>query len=130
MKEPEEQGKKSRAKRGSHIDVVSSVGFFISPSETGNHCGGRSTAAGAPGVGRCRCACFVQFHVLSATSLARSFLLRAVCAKTFLFLSFADVSNKQTNSPEVSVGSIACVLVVHFMPFLLTLARGNMCCNF
>ena len=47
-----------------------------------------------------------QSHVLPATSLARSFLLHAVCAKTFLFLSFACVSNNQTNSPEVSLGSI------------------------
>ena len=57
-----------------------------------HHCGRRSTAAEAPGVERCRCACIVQFHVLSATPLARSFLLHAVCPKTFSFLSFANVA--------------------------------------
>ena len=49
---------------------------------------------------------------MPATSLARSFLLHAVCAKTLLFLSFAGVSNNQTNSPEVATGSIAFVFVL------------------
>ena len=59
------------------------------------------------------------------------FLLRAVCAKTFLFLSFASVSNNQTNSPEVSVGSThrLCCFVVHSMAFFFTPVRGNLCCN-
>ena len=51
-------------------------------------CGSRSTPVEAPGVPqnveRCRCACIVQFHVLSATSLARSFVLHA---REHVFLS-------------------------------------------
>ena len=43
----------------------------------------------------------------------------SVCAKTFLFLSFANVSHNQTNSPEVSMGSvIACVFCCPFRGFL------------
>ena len=103
----------------SHIDLSGFICWFFDPlsEQAGNHCGGRSTAAEAPGVERCRCACTVQFHVLPATSFARSFLLHAVCANTFLFLSFASVSNNQTNSPEVSMGSIAFVFVVHSIAF-------------
>ena len=73
----------------------------------------------------------VQSNFMSCprTSLARSFLLHAVCAKTFLFLSFAGVSNNQTNSPEVSMGSITFVFVVHSMAFFFTAVRGNLCCN-
>ena len=98
----------------SHIDLVLFVVFLISLCEQAI-----VTAAGR----------LVQFYVLPATSLARSFLLRAVCAKTFSFLSFATVSNNQTNSPEVSMGSIAFVFVVHSMAFFFTAVRGNLCCN-
>ena len=62
-------------------------------------------------------------------SLARSFLLYAVCAKKFLFLSIAGVSNNQTDSPKVAMGSIAFVFVVHSMAFFLTAVRGNLCRN-
>ena len=111
-----------------HIDLVLFVGFFISFSEqaiiaaAGRRLRRRqaSSAAGA----------HVQSNFMSclATSLARSFL-HAVCAKTFSFLSFASVSNNQTNSPEVSMGSIAFVFVVHSMAFFFTAVRGNLCCN-
>ena len=46
--------------------------------------------------------------------LSQDLFFYAVCAKTFLFLSFASVSNNQTNSPKVAVGSIACVFCCPF----------------
>ena len=98
----------------SHIDLVLFVGFLISLSEQ---------AVIAAAGGRLRrhqesnAACTVQFHVLPATSLARSFLLHAVCAKTFLFLSFAGVPNNQTNSPEVSMVPSLVFFIVHSIAF-------------
>ena len=115
----------------SHIDLVLFFGFLISFSEQaiGAAAGRRlrrrqaSSAAGA----------HVQskLHVLPATSLARSFLLHAVCAKTFFFLSFRSVLNNQTNSLEVAMGSIACVFFFFCCPFhgLLFLAMCQRYCE-
>ena len=107
----------------SHIDLVLFVGFLISLCEqaiitaAGRRLRRRqaSNAAGA----------HVQFNFMSCPPR----LSQDLCAKTFLFLSFASVSNNQTNSTEVTVGSIACVFVVHSRAFFFTAVRGNMCCN-
>ena len=138
---PEEQGKKSRTGRGSVCNLARQshrcgsffVGFLIpvvnmqSLRWPVDGCGGaRSRTLQV----RMYCSISrVARHVLPAATLARSFLLHAVCARTFLFLSFANVSNNQTNSRAVSVGSIACVAVVHSMAFLSTPVRGNLRCN-
>ena len=87
------------------------VWFFFkkNPLCTDNHCGSRSTAVEAPGVERCRCACIVQLHVLSATSLARSFLLHAreeVCSFPTLGLHTVLLSS-QTMDAAVSSESAA-----------------------
>ena len=49
---------------------------------------------------------FFQLHVLPATISRKG--MRCVRKRSYLSLSFADESNNQTNSPEVSMGSIAC----------------------
>ena len=96
MEELEEERKKSRAGRGSLCElrkprktVTPILSYLFFPLRTGSHCGSRSTAVEAPGVPQ-RCACIVQFHVLSATSLARSFILHA---REHVFLSHSRSSH-------------------------------------
>ena len=99
----------------SHIDLVLFVGFLIALCEqaiitaAGRRLRRRqaSNAAGA----------HVQSNFMSCPRLSQDlfFCMRYV-RKRSLF-SFAGVSNNQTNSLEVSVGSIAFVFVVHSMAF-------------
>ena len=101
----------------SHIDLILFVVFFISFSEqaivaaAGRRLRRRqaSSAAGA----------HVQSNFMSCPprlSQDLFFCMRYVRKRSFFSLYFTSVLNNQTNSPEVAVGSIACVFLL-FIPW-------------